>query len=49
MFKSKRHEQTTLEEFAERVCISVDRAKATFQAILQQGVRSAVLPLAQQY
>ena len=48
-FESKRHERTTPEEFAEKVCISVDRARATFQATLQRGVQSAVLPLARRY
>ena len=46
---SERRSRVTPEQLSERFGISVERARATMRATLQQGTRSAILPLARRY
>jgi hypothetical protein len=46
---TERHTQVTSERLADRFCIGPERAKATFRATTQRGVRSAILPIGRRY
>ncbi|CAJ1962218.1 unnamed protein product [Cylindrotheca closterium] len=46
---TERHSKVTAENLSERLGISIGRARATLNATLQRGTRSAIMPLARRY